>query len=75
MADVYVVLDPAFALVLGVSGRLQGAEIIKSKYAIEQADRQFPSVPNRDVGSWTNAYNMVYARCRIDNHELVYEDD
>lgn len=74
MADVYVVFDPVFARVIGVAGRIQGAEIIKTEYATNLADTQHPK-PVKDTGNWLNVYRAAYARCQILNHELVYEDD
>lgn len=62
--DIYIVLDGP--RVVGVSARLQGAELIRSGEADRLVDQQVDCGPvNRDIFA-----RLAYSRMRIENHEL-----
>lgn len=63
MSDVYVVRDGD--RIVGVSARLQGAELIRAKRAELVARSEGGGI------AWENSvYKSVYSRMRIENHEL-----
>ncbi len=61
MSDVYIVLYGS--AVLGVSARLQGAELIKTEAAQRYAARPDGVVPPED-------FDGVCSRIRIETHEV-----
>lgn len=61
MDDVYIVLDGA--RIIGVSARLQGAELIRVDEARRLAEGRDGFVADED-------YRTTSARLRIENHEL-----
>lgn len=67
MSDIYIVLDGE--VIVGVSARLQGAELIRANEAVAQAneycDRWAALKPNPEA-----AQRAAYGRMRIENHEL-----
>lgn len=69
MADVYIVMDGS--RVVGVSARLQGAELMRNDEALRLAETRFWT---GDRGSDPNDGSEFYDRMRIENHELRDED-
>lgn len=65
--DVYVVLDGA--QIVGISARLQGAESIRADVAKRLANGQWAQ-NGRDPERWRACEEEMYARLRIENHEL-----
>ncbi len=79
--DIYIVIDES--RVVGASARLQGAELIRAKAAVESADSGArvraglpPSViPDRESEAWRAGHRVAYDRLRIENNELQDMDD
>lgn len=70
MSDIYVVVDPVGARVVGASARLQGAEVIRSDEAVR--------IAGLDVGGFgTRAEKEAhfYARLQVVNVELRDMED
>jgi hypothetical protein len=67
MSDCYIVLDGA--RVVGVSARLQGAELIRVDAAKRLARGEWAQ-NGRDPDRWRECEQRMYERLRIENHEL-----
>lgn len=71
MPEVYIVIESraknARDRVVGVSARLQGAELIRTDWARKVADANWPDDPDM--------YRAYYSRLRIETHEVQDSDD
>ncbi|QBP29745.1 hypothetical protein SEA_TYPHA_90 [Mycobacterium phage Typha] len=77
--DVYVVLylGPLTPHVVGVSAKLQGAELIRANVATKRADDDYlwhqhgrSDVVDRDTALWRNCYRAAYDHMTVSNHDL-----
>lgn len=66
--DIYIVIDTGYVhtMIVGVSTRQQGAELIRANYADEFVARHLDPAP----GHHDEARQHVYDRTIIQNHEL-----
>ena len=64
--DIYVVLDGP--VLVGASARLQGAELLRSEWAVKLASQMVPVVPRGPV--WEARRRVIYDRQQIVNTEL-----
>lgn len=70
--DCYIVLDSA--RVVGVSARLQGAELIRAEEANRLAREKWYQC-GRDPERWTAMEKQMYDRLRVENHNVRDMED